>query len=189
MYTTVYQLQITLLQSNPLIWRKILVDPNTLLVDLHRIIQTTMGWTNSHLHEFKVKNSSYAPIEFEVENAKNSRTVKLSKVLKEQYDQMLYEYDFGDSWNHSIILEDFVSENENNQIPRCIGGARNCPPEDCGSMSGYRDLLQIISNPKHNEYKETITWLGGKFDPEYFDIIKINQLLKEPDFGCIWLED
>ncbi len=189
MYKTVYQLQITLLQSNPLIWRKILVDPDTLLVDLHRIIQTTMGWTNSHLHEFKVKNSSYAPIEFEVENSKNSRTVKLSRVLKEEYGQILYNYDFGDFWMHSIVLENIFSDNEANQIPRCIGGARNCPPEDCGSMSGYRDLLEIISNTKHKEYKETITWLGGKFDPEYFNINKTNQLLMEKDFGCIWLED
>ena len=145
MYTTVYQLQITLLQSNPLIWRKILVDPDTLLVDLHRILQTIMGWTNSHLHEFKVKNSSYAPIEFEVENAKNSRTVKLNRILKEECDQMLYNYDFGDFWMHSIVLEKIFSANEATQIPCCIGGAGIVPRKivvQCPDMKTYYKYYQ-----------------------------------------------
>lgn len=183
----VYQLKITLVDSKPKIWRKILVNPDTLLVDLHRIIQTTMGWTNSHLHQFNDGNYDYAPKEFELENSKNSRTTKLNKLLKKDNDCILYEYDFGDGWEHEIILEKINDNDEKTQIPRCIDGKRNCPPDDCGGIWGYEDLLKIISDKKHDEHQEMIDWLGGKFDPEYFNITAINKLLKKKDFGCIWL--
>lgn len=183
----IYQLQITLVDSKPKIWRKILVNPDTLLVDLHRIIQTTMGWTNSHLHLFNDGIYEYAPKEFEVEDTKNSRTIKLNKILKKEKQCILYEYDFGDGWEHEILLEKIIEDDEKNQIPGCIGGKRNCPPEDCGGIWGYVDLLKIISDKKNKEYKETMTWLGGEFDPEYFNMTEINKLLKKKDFGCIWL--
>ena len=189
MIIPIYQLQITLAHSKPKIWRRILVKPDTLLVDLHRIIQSTMGWTNSHLHLFQDDlMNEYAPKEFEVENAKNSRTVKLNTILKKEKHRILYEYDFGDGWEHEIILEKIIKEDEKNQIPRCVDGKRNCPPDDCGGIWGYEELLKVISNPKHKEYKSMIEWLGGKFDPEYFNLNEINKLLSQKDFGCIWLE-
>lgn len=183
----VYELQIKLLESKPLIWRRIIVKPDTLLVDLHRIIQTTMGWTNSHLHQFSDDKITYAPKEFEVEFTRDSRTIKLNTILQKNKDSILYEYDFGDGWEHEIILEKIFEDDDINQIPRCIGGERHCPPEDCGGISGYEDLLKIISNPKNEEYKEMLVWLGGKFNPEDYDMKKINQKLKKKDFGCIWL--
>ncbi len=183
----VYQLKITLVESNPEIYRKIIVNPDVLLVDLHRIIQTTMGWTNSHLHQFSDGNYDYAPKEFEVECSKNSRTVKLNKLLKKEKERIIYEYDFGDGWVHEIILEKIFEEDEKNQVPRCIEGKRNCPPEDCGGIWGYEDLLNVISDKKHEDYKDMMRWLGGKFDPEEFNINAINKELKKKDYGCIWL--
>lgn len=163
------------------------MSPDTLLVDLHRIIQTTMGWTNSHLHQFKDGNYYYAPKEFEVEETKNSRTIKLNKILKKEKQGILYEYDFGDGWEHEILLEKIIEDDEKNQIPRCIDGKRNCPPDDCGGIWGYEDLLKTISDKNNKEYEEIMTWLGGKFDPEYFNMTEINKSLKKKDFGCIWL--
>ncbi|MBI4646520.1 MAG: plasmid pRiA4b ORF-3 family protein [Bacteroidia bacterium] len=183
----VYQLKMTLVGSKPKIWRQIIVNPDTLLVDLHRIIQTTMGWSNSHLHQFNDRTYVYAPKEFELEHSKNSRTIKLNPLLKKEKERIIYEYDFGDGWEHEIILEKILEDDEKNQIPRCIGGKRNCPPEDCGGIWGYEDLLKIISDKKHEDYKEMTEWLGEKFDPEYFNLTATNKLLKKKDFGCIWL--
>jgi len=184
----IYQIKVELRYSEPIIWRRILVNSNILLVDLHRILQTVMGWTNSHLHLFSDNRNEYSPIEFEVEGAIDSRITKLSKILKKENEKILYEYDFGDGWEHDLILEKIQLEDENSNAPICIDGKRNCPPEDCGGIGGYENLLEIISDKKHPEYKETITWLGGKFDPEYINIEKINKSLKKKDYGCIWLE-
>jgi hypothetical protein len=171
----IYQLQIVLNNSNPKIWRRILVYPDTLLVDLHRIIQTVMGWTNSHLHLFSDNKNVYSPIEFEVEGAKNSRLIRLSRILKKENEKILYEYDFGDGWEHDIILEKILMDDNIKQIPKCVEGERNCPPEDCGGIGGYENLLETISNPKNEEYEEIINWLGAKYDPDYFNRDKINK--------------
>ena len=184
----IYQIQVVLTNTKPKIWRSLLVNSDILLVDLHRIIQTTMGWTNSHLHLFNDGLTDYAPKEFEVEESRNSRTIKLNSILKKEKSKILYEYDFGDSWNHDIILEKIIKEEETGQIPRCIKGKRNCPPEDCGGTWGYNDLLLTISNPKHEDYESMMEWLGGNFDPEYFDIDEINNNLRQKDYGCLWIE-
>ncbi len=146
-----------------------------------------MGWTNSHLHQFVHASDIYAPEEFELEETKDSRKIKLYSILSKEKDRIKYEYDFGDGWLHDIILEKILPFDHTYQLPICNGGKRNCPPEDCGGIWGYKELLTIISNPKHKEYKETIEWLGGNYDPDYFDIKEINEMLKEDDFGCIWL--
>ncbi len=183
----IYQIQIILKDSKPKIWRRILINSNILLVDFHRIIQTTMGWTNSHLHRFFDGINDYAPAEFEIQYSKNSRTIKLNKILKKGKENLLYEYDFGDGWIHDIILEKILSPDNQLQIPKCIAGKRSCPPEDCGGTWGYTELQEIILNPEHPEYDETLEWLGNKFDPKYFSLDEINKKLKKKDFGCIWL--
>ena len=183
----IYQIKVVLLDTEPKIWRKLLVNSDTLLVDLHRIIQTAMGWTNSHLHLFNDGINQYAPKEFLVDGCKNSRTVKLSTILKKEKSKILYEYDFGDGWIHNIELEKIITEDAG-QIPRCISGKRSCPPEDCGGTYGYSDLLETISNPKNEGYEEIMEWLDEDFDPDYFDIDDINYSLKQKDYGCLWIE-
>jgi len=183
----IYQIQIVLKGSKPKIWRRILINSDILLVDFHRIIQTTMGWTNSHLHIFSDGFEEYSPKEFEVEYAKDSRTIKLDKILKGEKSKIHYEYDFGDGWEHNIILEKILASDNQIQIPKCIAGKRNCPPEDCGGVWGYSDMLEILKQPDHEEYENYIELLGDNFDPEYFDKDEINKMLKKKDFGCIWL--
>lgn len=183
----IYQIKIELIDIKPEIWRRILVDSDILLVDFHRIIQTVMGWTNSHLHMFSDGIEYYSPEEFEVDNTIDSGTVGLDEILHEEQSQIAYEYDFGDGWEHAITLEKILPPDNQTQIPKCVAGKRNCPPEDCGGIWGYAEMLEVLKQPDHEEYESYIEWLGEIFDPEYFDKDEINTMLKRKDFGCLWL--
>jgi len=187
-----YQIQIALRGSKPKIWRRILVPSDLLLSDFHKIIQTTMGWTNSHLHQF-IKNRTYysrkmADDDFwgEMDNVDYSK-MKISDLLKKEKDKIIYEYDFGDGWEHDIILEKIDTNGENKNIPTCLTGKNNCPPEDCGGIWGYADMLEILKHSDHEEYEDYIEWLGEEFDPKYFDKNEINEMLNTKDYGCFEL--
>lgn len=176
---SIYQIQIALKYSNPKIWRRILVYSDFKLDDFHRILQTTMGWTNSHMHQFSAGHQDYAPAEFEIEDAKDTRKVNLDKILNEKQPKITYEYDFGDGWEHSIVLEKILPFDNKVTVPVCLAGKRNCPPEDCGGVWGYADLLEIIANPQHPEYEDWLEWIGDDFDPADFDKHFINEQLLE----------
>lgn len=178
----IYQIKVTLKHSDPPIWRRIQVSSNTTLHKFHRILQVVMGWYDSHLHQFIIRGTYYTdPDSYddwgEVEN-KNERPVKLSQVsgMKTRF---IYEYDFGDGWEHEILIEKILPPQKGMRYPVCLAGKRACPPEDCGGIWGYADLLEAIQNPKHPEHKEMLEWVGGKFDPEAFDLDRINRQLKD----------
>jgi len=98
-------------------------------------------------------------------------------LLKKEKDSLIYEYDFGDSWEHKIILEKILPYDASLKVPSCIKGKRACPPEDCGGIWGYQNLVEIIKDPSHPEHEEMLEWLGGEFDPEYFDMNETNRML------------
>ena len=175
----IYQVQIVLKNSKPKIWRRVLVKSDVFLADFHEIIQVAMGWTDSHMHQFEKNRTFYAPKEFELEESKDYRKVHLHTLLNREKEKIQYEYDFGDGWKHEIILEKLLPFSESEKLPVCTGGKGNCPPEDCGGVWGYAELLEIISNPGHKEYQDMMEWIGEDFDPEYFDIDEINKMLKE----------
>jgi len=184
----IYKLKITLLDTKPLIWRRILVRENVLLSDLHKIIQTTMGWTNSHLHHFIKDNTFYtvkmADDDFWDElNNVDYKGIRINEILQFVKNTIIYEYDFGDGWMHEILLEKFVKEDKNVRYPVCIAGKYNCPPEDVGGTGGYMDLIRIMKNPNHKEYESYIKWLGGKYDYTDFDINNVNKELTKRNFG------
>lgn len=144
----IYQLTITLLESKPVIWRRIQVE-DCKLDKLHEHVQTAMGWTNSHLHQFRVGDQYYGDPElmeenFEEFNFRNSLTTSLSEVLPADGKQFsfLYEYDFGDSWDHEIRFEKVVEPAPGESYPRCIDGERACPPEDCVGLCRFRRCHQ-----------------------------------------------
>ena len=182
----IYQIKISLSYLKPKIWRRLLIPADILLPDLHKVIQTAMGWTNSHLHQF-IDNKKFYCLPFEDDEMPSIdyREIKLSRFLKKEKDRLIYEYDFGDGWQHEILLEKILPPDKNFKFPVCLEGKRNCPPEDVGGFGGYENLLEILKNPADDEYESYIEWLGGEFDPEYFDINEVNELLKEEDFGCI----
>lgn len=184
-----YQIQIALKRSKPKIWRRILIPSDLLLPDFHKVIQTTMGWTNSHLHQF-VKDRTFYSQKMDDDyfwgemNDEDYSKVKVSDLLKKEKDKIIYEYDFGDGWEHDIILEKIDSNPENKIIPICLTGRNNCPPEDCGGVWGYAKLLEMLNNPDHEEHEECREWLGDEFDPKYFNKNEINEMLKSENYGC-----
>ncbi|MBC8181572.1 plasmid pRiA4b ORF-3 family protein [candidate division KSB1 bacterium] len=183
-----YQLKVILKGSKPSIWRRILISSNTLLPDLHKILQITMGWTNSHLHQFIHKGIFFSEPDEEYElDCIDYMAIPINELLQKEGDKLIYEYDFGDGWEHEIILEKIIVE-ENNQIyPKCLEGKNSSPPEDCGGIMGYLNLLEVIADPNHEEYNELMEWLGVKFHPEKFDKNKVNEMLKADHYGLISL--
>jgi len=183
-----YQIQISLKNISPKIWRRLLIPADLPLQDFHKVIQSSMGWWNSHLHQY-IKDRKYYLEKTEDDDFWDEMVhvdyseLKVSDLLKKENDKIGYEYDFGDGWLHDIVLEKILDPDPGVIYPQCVAGKRNCPPEDCGGPYGYSNFLKIISNPRDKEYKEMIEWAGGKFDPESFDKEAINDLLKEDDFG------
>jgi len=190
MSATTYQIQISLNRLKPKIWRRVLVSPDMLLPDFHRVIQTTMGWTNSHLHHF-IKGHTFYTLKMQdddfwdtMDNVEYSK-MKISDLLKKEKEKILYEYDFGDSWEHTILLEKILQSDPSEQLPVCLAGKNNGPPEDCGGVWGYANMIEILSNPKHEEYEQYMEWLEEEFDPSQFDKDAINALLHTKDYGCL----
>ena len=185
-----YQFKITLLESQPPIWRRIQVKDCTLDA-FHEHIQTAMGWTNSHLHQFRIGEQLYAdPLlmeeDFEEMECRDSTRTKLSAILPKtgKRFRFVYEYDFGDSWDHEVLFEGCVQAEPGRQYPVCLEGERACPPEDVGGVPGYAEFLESIQNPDNEQHNDMLEWVGGKFDPEAFDAKKTTKAMKKglPDW-------
>ncbi len=176
--SVIYQVKATLTEVRPPVWRRLLVPSSISLRKFHDILQIAFGWTDSHLHEFKVRGQSYGIPHSEYPNStRNEARVRLDRVLVKHKDSMVYEYDFGDSWVHKITLEKVLSVASGVRVPRCIGGARACPPEDCGGPVGYAELLKAIQDPFHPEHEDMVAWVGGDLDPNWFELAEVNEEL------------
>ncbi len=178
----IYQLKITLKGFRPPIWRRIQVRGDITLEKLHRIIQASMGWIGGHLHDFHIGDMTYGVPDredsFFGHHVHNEKSAYLSNVLPREKMKMKYTYDFGDSWEHEILLEKIVPPVEGQQYPVCIKGKGACPPEDIGGVWGYAEFLEAIHDPSHPQYEEYREWIGDDFDPEAFDIDAVNARLK-----------
>ena len=178
----IYQLKVSLKNSKPKIWRRILVASDTELSDLHNILQITMGWTDSHLHQFIKDKKYYAEkmVEddfWDDDNNIDYKKLTVSSLLKREKDKMIYEYDFGDGWEHEILLEKIPPFDEAQSLPVCIGGKMSCPPEDCGGVWGYAEMLEILKDPEHPEYQNYLDWMGMEhLDPTEFSIDEVNEI-------------
>ncbi|MEM9919673.1 MAG: plasmid pRiA4b ORF-3 family protein [Bacteroidota bacterium] len=181
----VYQIKILLEGSKPPIWRRIEMNPETTLSDFHKIIQTSMGWMNGHLHHFIVDGEFYNPPSEWDEFGNDYTGIKVKDILVEEGQNIRYEYDFGDSWLHQIKLEKIKKKGEKVSYPRCIKGKRACPPEDCGGIWGYMELVQIMKNKKHESYEDMYEWLGRELTPEHFEIERVNDKLLKKIMGYL----
>lgn len=175
------QLKITMLEIDPPIWRRVQVPADYSLRELHDVLITVFGRLDYHLHQFEIRGVSYGEPDpdypTEPPMRRDDRT-KLRSVLTRLGATMRYEYDFGDCWEHEIILEGMFLAEEAVIYPRCIAGARAAPPEDCGGVPGYKELLEILEDPDHEEYEHMVQWTGGGFDPEACDLDDINWALQ-----------
>ena len=184
----VYQFKITLQDIKPSIWRRIQVPETYSFWDLHVAIQDAMGWADYHLHQFElVDPSTGVKVEIGIpdgESGWDTQTLpgwkrKIADYFSMENKVANYVYDFGDDWNHRIRLEKILPREKGVEYPICVAGERACPPEDCGGVWGYEDFLEIISDPDHEEYEEMIEWVGGEFDPEYFEVKDVR--FEDPD--------
>ena len=180
MSRTIHQIKVMLRGSRPPIWRRFIVQSDVTLYKLHHILQVVMGWTDSHLHQYRIGNTYYGEPNDEFGmRRQNEKRVRLNELLRKPKDRMVYEYDFGDSWDHEILIEKILPMEKGTQYPVCIKGKRACPPEDVGGVWGYSDFLKTIMNPKDPEYEDMLEWADGDFDPELFDVEEVNKRLND----------
>ena len=180
--TTVYQLKIVLKGVRPQIMRRTQVPADIRLDDLHRVLQVAMGWTDSHLHSFTFGDREFSMPSEESDlnelQMEDERAARLSALAQEPKGTFEYVYDFGDNWQHTITLEKALPAVSDADYALCLDGKRACPPEDCGGVWGYSDLVKVLRNPAHPDYKDMKAWAGRKFDPEVFDVATVNRELR-----------
>jgi len=173
----VYAIKVTLLGTSPPVWRRILVPREITLRNLHRTLQTVMGWTNAHLHQFVLRTQRFSDPRSRVgTKVANENGTKLGELIWAVGAKLLYEYDFGDGWQHELLLEEVLLGDESFQ-QLCVAGQRCCPPEDCGGPEGFAELLQALQDADHPRHDEVCEWLGD-FVPEFFSANDINRRLR-----------
>jgi hypothetical protein len=171
----IYQIKITLVDSGPPIWRRLLLNPNITLESLHSYIQAVMGWKNCHMHSFCHNQIYYGPAENDDMELEDE--VTLAELLWQEKQAMKYEYDFGDSWLHKIVLEKILPPDANLAGPLCVKGKCACPPEDCGGTWGFYGLLEALEDAGHPDHENAVEWLGADFDSRAFSLVDTNARL------------
>jgi hypothetical protein len=176
------QIKVTLHGVKPAIWRRCVISEACDLHTLHGIIQDVMGWLDSHLYEFDVAGQRFCDPEREddfecQEDVLSSHSATLAQFSLKPGSHLGYTYDFGDDWEHEIVVEELRRRKEGEILPTCLAGARNCPPEDCGGSHGYAEFLEAYLNPSHSEHHAMVEWAGSDFDPEEFDLQETNEIL------------
>jgi Plasmid pRiA4b ORF-3-like protein len=183
---TYYQVKVSLEHIHPVIYRRLLIPDHIPFTKFHKIVQTAFGWENRHLYLFDLpdclikEKDPYHSFD-KVEKHPVSVRIDDYMIMKSSF---IYEYDFGDSWRHTIKVEKEVFVEDDPGYPHCLAGERNCPPEDIGGPGGYEYFVSIINNPEHEENEHMMRWVidvtgQNKFDPEHFDLKEVNRKLKK----------
>ena len=177
---TVHTIKITLAGSRPPIWRRLQVPSAITLRALHDVLQASFGWEDYHMWVFETPLGRYGLPDRDLEIS-NAAAKRLDQVAPRKTDRLGYTYDFGDDWEHVILVEAITSPEPGIAYPRCLTGRRACPPEDCGGVWGYDYLIEILTDPEHEEHQDRLEWLGldsaGQFDPAAFDLAQTNSAL------------
>ena len=176
------QIRLALTGVAPPIWRRLLIPSHIHLGQLHDVIQCAMGWTDSHLHEFEIGGRRYGLPMPEFDEPGNrvyqERKAKLDDLAGRVGDRFTYTYDFGDNWQHEIVVEEILPGHSERPTAECITGERRCPPEDIGGVYSYAGFLVAIADPSHEDHERYLEWVGGDFDPEEIDVEKVNIYLQ-----------
>jgi len=185
----IYTLEVTLCESDPRIWRRVRVPGATTLDRLHEVVQATMLWEGYHLYEFQVGGGEegygatrygvYEPTFADEEPPIDATRTALADVAPTVGATFVYAYDFGDNWRHDIAVTDISKPDKRRQYPLCIAGERAGPPEDCGGVWSYRDLLATLATGRDEGYDDMLRWLGGDYDPDGFDRNLVNRRLHD----------
>ena len=180
----VYQFKITLKNIKPPVWRRLLVRSDSSLGQFHEIVQAAVGWMDCHLHQFVIDGQLYGPqgdldsglsMFDEMESMDEAKHTLADFPFREK-EKFQYEYDFGDGWEHKIVLEKILPYTLGETVPKCMTGRRGCPPEDVGGVWGYQEFLEIYKDTTHPEHERMVEWAGEYFYPECFDPAEINEI-------------
>jgi len=186
-----YQIKVALKGIRPPIWRRLLVPADCAMDALHCAIQTAMGWSGTHLYAFRTQNRRIEiPDPDDMWDASWSNSPEPEDSAKVRFnevagigDELSYGYDFGDGWDHTILIEKAIDGDDiSGRKTECMKGKRACPPEDCGGPWGYQNLLKILAMPEHerNESEKAFAqWIGKKWNAEVFDPDEVNQALAD----------
>ena len=180
----IYQIKVQLKGIRPPIWRRVLISDSVKLDELHHTIQIVMGWHNCHLHQFITQDGRYGMKADDFDSGweddlVDESKVKIKDVFSHEGDSVLYEYDFGDGWEHKITLEKILPFDNKQILPCCVKGKRGCPPEDVGGIWGYEEFIEKWVDENHPEHEDMRGWAEDFQGPEYFDLAETNQLLHE----------
>jgi Plasmid pRiA4b ORF-3-like protein len=172
------QLRIGLRDITPTIWRRLLVPGSVRLAKLHLMFQAAMGWTDSHLHDFRIGDKAYGTQidDYPDDELSESDVTVLAAVRGQR--RFVYQYDFGDSWEHEVVVEEITTSPFGLKFAVCLDGQNACPPEDCGGYPGYALLLEALGDPTHEEHDSYRQWVGGSFDQLAFDVAAANAALQ-----------
>jgi hypothetical protein len=174
---TVVHIKVTLNDIRPAIWRRLRVPDSMNLRQLSQMIQVAMGWHGGHLHVFEIGALQYSdPSMFDEGEDEARMTVK--KLMQEEISRFLYTYDFGDNWDHVVLIEKKTPSPDSPTAPACVAGARACPPEDCGGAPGYEELIAALAEPDRPESRELLEWTDEDFDPEGFSLEEADRRVK-----------
>jgi hypothetical protein len=174
----VYQLKVVLAGVAPSVWRRLLVPGAYTLDRVHRVIQYAMGWHDYHLHSFEVAGVQYGEPDPDGElSIADEMDYRLDAVAAKG-DRLRYTYDFGDWWEHEILVEDVLPADPDQRYPECLDGERACPPEDVGGPEGYTDFRAALADARHREHVAMREWIGRPFDPDEFDRDRTSTLLR-----------
>jgi hypothetical protein len=158
----------------------VLVAGESRLDQLHGVIQVAMGWSDYHMHVFSTDAGEYGVPDPEL-GFLDARHTTLSRLLSEPGDRIRYTYDFGDNWEHDIVLESALPEHPEQLYPTCVAGKGACPPEDCGGIWGYARLREVLADPSDEEHAGMLEWLelerGSDFGAATFEIDAVNDAL------------
>jgi hypothetical protein len=171
-------LRIEIKYVEPSIWRRVAVRTSMNLITLHKVIQAAMGWLDYHLWEFVIADRKYGVPDPDRPHVRNGEKTQLATILASGMREIDYVYDFGDNWEHQIVVEELKPAETGEKYPRFLGGERRCPPEDCGGPPGYFDFIENIANKRSKRAKEALEWYGGAYDPDDIDVEQINITLR-----------
>src|SRR5271156_5311667 len=167
------------MEVRPTAWRRIQVPADCSLARLHKVIQAVMGWQDYHLHEFTVAGRPYGDPKVNEDNrVLDDRMIRLQNLDLAIGDRIEYVYDFGDNWQHVLVLEDQMPPDAEAVYPMCVGGECSTPPEDVGGVSGYEEFLEALFDPDHEEHEHMKAWVGRPFDPRDFSVTQVNERLR-----------
>jgi len=178
---TVHQLKVTLRAVKPPVWRRIVVESDLTLGELAAVLEAAMGWLGGHLHVFEVDGARYGTPDpdWGMDELDEDR-FRLDDVLPKVGMKARWEYDFGDGWEHDVLVEAISLRERRAEYPLCLAGRRACPPEDCGGPWGYADLLEALKNPEHPRHDELTEWAPPDFDPARFDTDETTEAMRSP---------